>query len=166
MMTTQFNTHRSLEDFEQARRKATWRNWFSLLTKKKNNLLSFNQMRQDLPIIGQHYLGFQMVPLDKIVGSEGRSREFDRAFYPRADRSKDRWLRIDQAHYDGVTLPPVDLIKVGQIYFVRDGNHRVSVARSRKHPVIDAYVTEVEVATEDGCAKSGIEYCALIAMPA
>ena len=165
-MTTKFNTHRALEDFEQARRRATWRARFSLLTRKKNNLLSLNEIIQDLPITGQHYLGFQMVPLNQIVGSEGRSHEFDRAFYPRKDRSKDRWLRIDRAHYDDVTLPPVELIKVGQIYFVRDGNRRVSVARVWGYQVIDAYVTEVEVAMEDGCAEFGPKYCAVIAMPA
>ena len=145
-MTTLFNTHRTINDFEQARRKAAWRDWFSLLTRKKNKLLSFNEFRQELSMTGQHYLGYQMVTLDRIIGSEGRSHEFDRAFYPREKRIKDRWLRIDQAHYDDVNLPPVELIKVGQIYFVRDGNHRVSVARARGHQVIDAYVTEIEVA--------------------
>jgi hypothetical protein len=166
MTTKMFDIHRTVNDFEQARRKATWRDWLSRLTRKKNNLLSFNQIRQELPITGQHYLGYQMVPLDKIVGSEGRFHEFDRAFYPRAARIKDRWLRIDQAHYDDVTLPPVELIKVGHSYFVRDGNHRVSVARARGHQVIDAYVTEVEVAIEERCAESGRDYCAAIAMPA
>ena len=100
------------------------------------------------------------------MGSEGRFHEFDRAFYPRKERSKDRWLRIDQAHYDGVTLPPIELIKLGQIYFVRDGNHRVSVARARGHQLMDAYVTEVEVAMEEGCVESGREYCVVIAVPA
>jgi hypothetical protein len=165
-MTTKFNIHRTHEDFDQARRKAAWRDWVSLLTKKKNHLLSFNEIRQELPITGQHYLGYQMVPLDKIVGSEGRYHEFDRAFYPREKRTQDRWLRIDQAHYDDVTLPPVELIKVGQGYFVRDGNHRVSVARARGHQVVDAYVTEVEMAIEDHCAQSGRDYFAVIAMPA
>jgi hypothetical protein len=166
MTTMMFDVHRTINDFEQARRKAAWRDWVSLLTRKKNNLLSFNQIRQKLPITGQHYLGYQMVPLDKIVGSEGRFHEFDRAFYPRAARIKDRLLRIDQAHYDDVTLPPVELIKVEESYFVRDGNHRVSVARARGHEVIDAYVTEVKVSTEHGCAGLGKEACAIIALPA
>ena len=165
-MTTKFNIHRAHEDFDQARRKATWRDWVSLLTRKKNHLLSFNEIRQELPITGQHYLGFQMVPLNKIVGSEGRLHEFDRAFYPRTTYTKDRWLMIDQAHYDDVTLPPVELIKVGQGYFVRDGNHRVSVARARRHQVIDAYVTEIEVALENHCAEPDREYCAALAGPA
>ena len=82
-MTTTFNTHRALDDFEQARRKAAWRDWLSLLIRKKYNLLSFNEIRQELPLTGQHYLGYQMVPLDRIVGSEGRFHEFDRAFYVR-----------------------------------------------------------------------------------
>lgn len=144
-MTIMFQTHRAINDFELARRKAAWRDWLSRLTRKKNNLLSLDEIRQRLLLTGQHYLGYRMVPLDKIVGSEGRFLEFDRAFYPREKRTKDRWLKIDQAHYDDVVLPPVELIKVGQLYFVRDGNHRVSVARARGHQVIDAYVTEIEV---------------------
>ena len=165
-MTTRFNIHRAHEDFDQARRKAAWRDWASLLTRKKNRLLSFNEIRQGLLLTGQHYLGFQMVPLNKIVGSEGRFHEFDRAFYPRENHTRDRWLRIDQAHYDDVTLPPVELIKVEESYFVRDGNHRVSVARARGHQVIDAYVTEVKVSTEHSCAGRGKDACATIALPA
>lgn len=147
-MSTMFNSHLALDDFEKAHRKAAWRDWLSLLTRQKNNLLSFAEIRQKLPLTGQHYLGYQTVPLDSIVGSEGRFHEFDRAFYPREKRTKDRWLVIDLAHYDHVSLPPVELIKVGQVYFVRDGNHRVSVARARGYQVIDAYVTEIEVAPE------------------
>jgi hypothetical protein len=166
MTKMMFDIHRTINDFEQARRKAAWRDWLSRLTGKKNNLLSFGELRQELPMTGQHYLGFQIVPLDKIVGSEGRFHEFDRAFYPREKRTKDRWLNIDQAHYEDVTLPPVELIKVGQIYFVRDGNHRVSVARARGYQDVEAYVTEIEVSLADGCSEVRREYCAAIGMPA
>ena len=112
MTTESFNNIRTVNDFEQARRKAAWRDWLSRLTGKKNNLLSFGELRQELPMTGQHYLGFQIVPLDKIVGSEGRFREFDGAFYPRAARIKDRWLRIDRAHYDDVTLLGVQTLVI------------------------------------------------------
>lgn len=134
-----------LWDFEQARRKVFWRDLFSWLTGTCNKLWSLSQIRQGLPLNGQHYRGLQTVSLDKIVGSEGRYDEFDRAFFPRQRRTKDRWVSIDQAYYKKVPLPPVELIKVGKVYFVRDGNHRVSVARMQGQEFIEAYVTELHV---------------------
>jgi hypothetical protein len=138
-------TSLGLDNFDRARRKAVWRDWFSRLTGKDNDLLSFQQTRQDLPLKGQHYLGLQVVALDQILGSESRRHDFDRAFFPRQSRTRDRWLNIDQAYYQQVALPPVELVKLGHIYFVRDGNHRISVARAHGQDFIDAYVTEIEV---------------------
>jgi hypothetical protein len=133
----------AVEDFEWARRRARRRDWVSFLTRKKNDLLSFDDIPPELRRGHQRYLGLQIIPLDKIVGSEGRSHEFDRAFYPREERTRDRWVSIDQAHYADVLLPPIELLKVGDAYFVRDGNHRVSVARSRGQAFIDAQVIEI-----------------------
>jgi hypothetical protein len=79
------------------------------------------------------------------VGSEGRYRDFDRAFFPRQNQTKSRWLKVNKAYYEKVTLPPVELFKVGQRYFVRDGNHRISVARAHHQEFIDAYVTELDL---------------------
>lgn len=117
----------------------------SRLTGEKNVLLPFDEVREQLPIRGQHYLGLQEVPIDKIVGSFGRYHDFDRAFLPTQSRTKERWVRIDRAHYDQIVLPPVDLIKMGEIYFVKDGNHRISVARERGQIFVDAHVTEIEI---------------------
>jgi hypothetical protein len=144
MTTTIFN-QLLLQDFERARRRAFWRDLLSRLTRKGNDLLSFDQVRQDLPLTKQHYRGLQAVPLNHIVGSEGRYRDFDRDFFPRQTRTKARWLSINQAHYQAMPLPPVELFKVGQVYFVRDGNHRVSVARAHGQEFIDAYVIEIDV---------------------
>jgi hypothetical protein len=112
------------------------------------NTMTFNPMAvgdfERAMLKGQHYLGLQIVSLDKIVGSEGHHQDFDRAFFPRQMRSKERWIRIDQAHYAQTPLPPVELAKIDDMYFVRDGNHRVSVARARGQDFIDAYVTEIE----------------------
>lgn len=132
-------------DFEQALRRAFWRQVASLLTGKSNELLPFEEVRKRLPLKGQRYLGLQTVPLDKIIGSESRYRDFDRAFLPRQTHTRDRWINIDKAHYQDIHLPPVELYKVGDVYFVRDGNHRISVARERGQEFIDAYVTEIEV---------------------
>jgi hypothetical protein len=132
------------DDFERARWKAFWRKVATLLTGKKNELLPFDEVRGRIPMKGQHYIGLQQVPIDKIIGSLGRYRDFDRAFLPVQARTRDRWINIDKAHYHQVNLPAVDLFKMGEIYFVKDGNHRVSVARERGQEFIDAYVIEIE----------------------
>jgi hypothetical protein len=85
------------------------------------------------------------VALDHIIGSEGRYGDFDRRFLPRSDKLKQRWSSIDSAMIESVELPPVELYKIGDIYFVRDGNHRVSVARQQGQVYTDAYVTELQV---------------------
>ena len=131
-------------DYRQARRKSFFNKVESLLTGKSADLLPLDEVRKLLPIRGQRELGAQPVPLDKIVGSEGRYRDFDRAFLPRREHTRSRWVSIDVAHYQDVPLPPVELTKIGDVYFVRDGNHRVSVARERGQEFIDAYVTELE----------------------
>lgn len=132
-------------DYERARRKAFWRRIFAWIAGESNELLPFDDVREKLRIKGQYYLGLKQVPIEKIIGSSGRYRDFDRAFSPIQDRTRSRWLNIDKAHYDEVALPPVDLYKMGEIYFVKDGNHRVSVARERGQEYIDAYVVEIVV---------------------
>ncbi|MGD8751182.1 MAG: hypothetical protein PVG14_07155 [Anaerolineales bacterium] len=92
-----------------------------------------------------HYAGLRTVSIDRIKGSEGRNGDFDSAFYPLKTHNKDRWVRVAAARLRGVVLPPVDLIRVGDIYFVRDGHHRISVARAFGEEFIDAVVTVIEV---------------------
>ena len=92
---------------------------------------------------GQHDLGLQVVPLDAIVGTVDRAVDFDRGFRPTSARLRSRWERIAAAQRRGESLPPVSLYKIGDLYFVRDGHHRVSVAKSLGRDDIDAYVTEV-----------------------
>ena len=133
------------DDFERAYRRGFWRKLSSWFTGERNELLPFHAVRERIPIRGQHYIGLQQVPVEQIVGSLGRYRDFDRAFLPRQARTRSRWVSIDSAHYEATNLPPVDLYKVGEIYFVRDGNHRVSVARERGQEFVDAYVIEIEI---------------------
>lgn len=133
------------DDFERALVKAFWRkirNWF---TGERNELIAYDEVKERIPFRGQHDLGLKQVRVDQIVGSVGRFRDFDRAFLPVQSRTRDRWISIDKAHYSDVILPPVELIKIGEIYFVKDGNHRVSVARERGQQFVDAYVVEVAV---------------------
>lgn len=133
------------EDFERARLKAFWRklsNWF---TGERNQLLPFEKIRAMIPKRGQHDMGLTQVPIEQIIGSEGRYMDFDRAFLPIQTHTRDRWINIDKAHYEDIILPPVDLYKIGEIYFVKDGNHRVSVARLRGQQYVDAHVVEIGV---------------------
>ena len=133
------------EDFERAYHRSFWRKVMARLTGKSNELLPFDQVREALPYTGQRDIGLQTVPLDKIVGSVGRYRDFDRAFLPTQRQTTERWVNIRKAHYRDESLPPVDLYKIGEVYFVKDGNHRISVARERNQVDIDAYVTEIDV---------------------
>lgn len=135
----------SQEDFSRARRQARVAQFLSLLNRTSNDLLPLSEVQHRLNAYRQRYLGYQVVPLDRIVGSESRYGDFDRRFMPKADHIKDRWLRIDRAHHASVTLPPVELYKIGDVYFVKDGNHRVSVARQLGQDEIEAYVTELDV---------------------
>ncbi len=90
----------------------------------------------------ESYRGSGIVPVNQIVGSVDRFRDFDRAFLPRQRHTAGRWKNIDRAYYQDVRLPPIQLYKVGDVYFVKDGNHRVSVARERGVEFIDAEVIE------------------------
>jgi hypothetical protein len=133
------------QDFERALLKSFFRKIVTWLTGKSNDLLPYDEVREKLPLRGQHYVGLHQISVDQIVGSMGRYRDFDRAFLPRQKRTKDRWISIDRAHYQEVILPPVELVKMGEVYFVKDGNHRVSVARERGQAFVDAYVTEIDI---------------------
>ena len=133
------------DDFEKAYLRSTWRKMIARVTGRSNELLPFDEVRSALPYRGQRDIGLRTVPLDLIVGSVGRYRDFDRAFLPTQRQTTDRWVNISKARYKDVPLPPVELYKIGEVYFVKDGNHRVSVARDRDQVDIDAYVTEIDI---------------------
>jgi ParB-like chromosome segregation protein Spo0J len=92
---------------------------------------------------GERRLGLRIVPLESIVGSVDRARDFDRWFRPRSGRSRERWERLARAQRRGEAIPPIDVYRVGELHFVRDGHHRVSVAHALGLRAIEAYVTEV-----------------------
>jgi hypothetical protein len=133
-------------DFSRARRKAFLRKVGAYLRRDpgSNQLLSFDEVKGALGAISQLYLGMREVPVSKIVGSVGRHRDFDRAFLPSKPALGTRWRRIDEImHRADEELPPVSLYKIGDAYFVQDGNHRVSVARQQGVEMIDAEVIEL-----------------------
>jgi hypothetical protein len=132
-------------DFSRARRKAFLRRIGAYLRRDpgSNQLLSFDEVKGALGAISQVYLGLHEVPVSKIVGSVGRHRDFDRAFLPSKPDLGTRWRRIDEIMHRAEELPPVSLYKIGDAYFVQDGNHRVSVARQQGVEMIDAEVIEL-----------------------
>jgi hypothetical protein len=144
-MSNAWTIRTSQVNFRDARRKAVLTELLDTLRRQPNAMISLDDVRARLNVRGQHSLGHQVVQVDHIVGSEGRYGDFDRRFLPRSDKLVHRWSSIDRAMQDSVELPPVDLYKIGDIYFVRDGNHRVSVARQLGQLYLDAYVTELLV---------------------
>ncbi len=135
---------RSALDFRRARLHSFFNQVRGALSGQPRRLLAFDEVREKLHLGGPVYRGLQTVPLDRIIGSVNRYRDFDRLFLPTQSHTEDRWRRINRAWYEEVDLPPVMLYKVGEVFFVVDGNHRVSVARDRGQAFIDAEVREVE----------------------
>ena len=133
------------EDFNRAVRKGFWRKINAWLTGKNNELLPYDEVRQIFPLKGQRYTGLQTIPIQNIVGSVGRYRDFDRAFTPKHTHTARRWMSIDRAQYEDIRLPPIEVYKIGEVYFVKDGNHRVSVARERGQTFIDAFIIEIDI---------------------
>lgn len=107
---------------------------------------------QDRAVVSRRYAGLRLVALEAIRGSESRSADFDLSFRPRRRHMAQRWTRVAAAWMAGVVFAPVQLIQVGDDYFVRDGHHRISVARALGQHAIDAEITVWEV---DNLAASG-----------
>jgi hypothetical protein len=112
---------------------------------RPQHLLDLKQVVASHPVGNRRFVGYQTVPIEQIRGSEERSREFDAAFRPLRHTNGTRWRGVACARLSGVALPPVELIRVGTNYFVRDGHHRVSVARALGQLEIDAIVTVWEL---------------------
>jgi hypothetical protein len=132
-------------DFSRARRQRALARLSARLRRADdvNHILPFEEVVRALGRIGERRLGQQPIPLDSIVGTVDRSREFDRAFRPTSPRVRERWQRINLAQRKGQAMPPIDVYRIGELHFVKDGHHRVSVARAFGQRDINAYVTEV-----------------------
>ncbi len=138
---------RALEDFDAARFRAFTRSVGSILTRRARRLQSIEPVLEAAGLEGRAYGGVQEIPLDRVVGSAAapsKTGDFDPGFLPINRRMRDRWTRIYQAMVEGDELPPIDVYKVGDDYYVIDGHHRVSVARSLGRATINARVVEVK----------------------
>jgi hypothetical protein len=130
-------------DFDTSRRHAFWNEARAVLTGHARTLLSFHEVMRVARMEGLVERGVQEIPLSLIKGSEGRSRDFDPSFLPLNRRLRERWTRVEELMLQGAALPPIEVYKVDDVYFVKDGHHRVSAARHLGQEFISANVIEV-----------------------
>ena len=145
-MDTGFPTQDAQSDFGRARRRQLGSSLARRLRGEAgdvNMILPFDEVVGALGRRGERSLGLQTIDLGSIVGTVDRTREFDRSFRPMSRRVKLRWQRIAEAVRRGESMPPIDVYRIADMHFVRDGHHRVSVARHLRLDVIEAYVTEI-----------------------
>jgi hypothetical protein len=132
-------------DFDRAHHRAFLQDLASFLVRRRNDLIPYQEIRRRYSPEGESYRGFQTVPVAQIVGSVDRFADFNGEFLPRHRFTAGRWKNVDRAYYTDTRLPAIQLYKVGDVYFVKDGNHRVSVARDRGVEFIDAEVIELVI---------------------
>ncbi|MDX6673654.1 MAG: hypothetical protein QOH11_1072 [Solirubrobacteraceae bacterium] len=150
---TGFPTADAQSDFLRARRARVLESLRRRLRREPDDvglILPLEEVLAALGRTGERHLGLRVVELDSIVGTVDRTKEFDRRFRPMSGRLRARWERMAEAQRRGESMPPVSLYRVGELHFVRDGHHRVSVARALGRETIDAYVTEVQTAVGAG----------------
>jgi hypothetical protein len=135
----------------QRRRRAVARLASRLRRGDVDVILPFEEVVQALGRRGERQLGLQVIDIDSIVGTVDRGREFDRSFRPTSGRVRRRWEGVATAQRKGKPMPPIDVYRIGEVHFVKDGHHRVSVARAMGLDQIEAYVTEV--LTEVGASR-------------
>ena len=131
-------------DFAKARNKALFNEIQHFLKPEEAAMISFRDIKELLKPQNQTYIGMQVIPIEKIVGSEGRDKDFDNQFFPKNTFIKERWEHVDEAVIKDIILPPIKVYELGGLYFVRDGNHRVSVAKSKGVEFIDAEVVSLQ----------------------
>jgi hypothetical protein len=153
------NLYEGRSVFQNARRQAFWHDFLNLLRGKSTELLNFDDIKARLRLREESYRGIQNIPVDRIVGSVGRYQDFTANFLPRKSTNQDRWSRVYAVVNSMEGVPPIEVYKVDDVYFVRDGNHRVSVARQVGAKTIEAHVTELptNVDLEPGMSLEEIE---------
>ena len=142
---SQVNYQLALRDFQRARQQAVMQQLLARFRRDDPELLPFREIEQQLHSTGETIAhGTQEIPLDKIIGSVTRYKDFTGSFLPKRDADQERWAGLRAAMDDMVGIPPIEVYQVGDAYFVQDGNHRVSIARRMNSKTITAYVTEIK----------------------
>ena len=145
MSPDQYKFQMAIHDFQSARQKAGIQEVLARFTGKSTQLLSYEEVAEKLKLRIRSERGLQHIPIDAIVGSVGRYTDFTRTFLPRRNDDRQRWAGVRAVFLeDGAGLPPIEVYKVGDVYFVIDGNHRVSVARQEGLTTIEARVIELQ----------------------
>lgn len=143
-VVTELSYKQALQDFRRARQEAAMRQLLHRITGEFDDLLAYHEVTDQLEVTATVDHGVREIPLDAIVGSVGRSEDFTREFLPKRDSDAERWARVKSAVTDMKGWNPIDVYQVGEAYFVKDGNHRVSVSRQLGNQTISARVTEVK----------------------
>ncbi|HEX9840718.1 MAG TPA: universal stress protein [Anaerolineales bacterium] len=143
MAPNRYKRQMAIHDFQSARKKAAVQEVLARITGKSTRLLSYEEVAEKLRLHVRTERGIQDIPVDAIVGSVGRYTDFTRTFLPRRAEDRERWAGVKTAMEEDAGLPPIEVYKVGEAYFVIDGNHRVSIAKQEKFPFIEARVIEV-----------------------
>ena len=139
--------HAAVQLYQHAYVQGWWVEMWSKLTRHSHHLLNLQSVLAEGKAVDGHEGGIQIIPIRQILGSECRTEgSFDTQFHPLQEHDRDRWLQVATARLAGTPLPPVQLIQVGQNYFVRDGHHRISVAQALGEEYIEAEVTVWDVA--------------------
>jgi hypothetical protein len=134
----------AIDDFHKARSLAALKEILARITGDSTQLLSFDDVRKKLKVKGSFEKGLRDIPLNAIVGSVGRYHDFTKDFLPKQDADETRWARVKMAATGLVGFDPIEVYQIGEVYFVKDGNHRVSVARQLGATHIQAFVTEIQ----------------------
>ena len=150
---TGFPSADAQDDFARARRSQLLAELGRRLRREPDDvalILPFDEVVEALGMVGEVGLGLHTITLDSIVGTVDRTRDFDRGFRPTNPRVRGRWQRIAAAQRRGESFPPISVYRIGDLHFVRDGHHRVSVAKSLGRDGIEAYVTQVRTRIPTG----------------
>jgi hypothetical protein len=131
--------------YQAARNRARLLKIKSFLSGRSRRLKELDDLLESVEIVSQHYLGSETVCIECIQGTESRNNDFDCEFNPLKVNNRERWIRIAAARLQDIGLPAIDLVQIGNIYYVRDGHHRVSVARALGAAYIDANVTVIKI---------------------
>jgi hypothetical protein len=135
------NRHKATEQFRRLQGQAIRSKLWSSVTGKRRQLQNLYEVEKTIGVRTRTHAGLQLVPIDQIQGSEGRCEDFDTEFRPLRGHTLERWVGVAVAHSNDVALPAVDLVQLNDTYFVRDGHHRISVAKLNGQLEIEANVT-------------------------
>jgi hypothetical protein len=136
--TRQYNV--ALNQFHSHLRKGKIARSIKRVLRRRSYLYDLDILKQTLSVRGSFYSGIQVVPIRSIIGSEGRSADFDIDFHPVSESGRERWVNMAIVHLSRIPLPPIQLIQIGDSYFVRDGHHRISISRAFGQEAMDAEV--------------------------